>query len=122
MRLLAAARPRASYLQRLVVRRGDRLLFVAVPEILRLSAEGNYVKVQTPSASHLWRGTLASLEQRLDPERFARIHRSEIVAIDAVEEVQSWFHGDSIVVLKNGERLRMSRRYQGRLLRGAEEG
>ncbi len=103
-------------LERIVVRQGERLFFVATREIFHLSAEGNYVRVHTADAAHLIRGTLADLEARLDPKRFARIHRSGIVNIDAIRELRTHFHGDYIVVLKNGETLKLSRRYQERLL------
>lgn len=103
-------------LERVVVRDRDRLFFVPVEEIAHLSAEGNYVRVHTAEKSHLIRGTLAELEARLDPKRFARIHRSGIVNIAAIREVRAHFHGDYIVVLRNGETVRLSRRYQGRLL------
>ena len=102
--------------ERIVVRQGERLFFVATREIFHLSAEGNYVRVHTAGAAHLIRGTLADLEARLDPKRFARIHRSGIVNIDAIHELRTHFHGDYIVVLKNGETLKLSRRYQERLL------
>jgi two-component system LytT family response regulator len=121
-RLLAATRPGSRHLQRLVVKKAERLYFVPVAEVLRFTAEGNYVRIQAAAGSHLVRDTLTSLEARLDPDRFARIHRSEIVAIDAIQEIQPWFHGDYIVILKNGERLRMSRRYQGRLLEESGQG
>ena len=103
-------------LERVVVRDRDRLFFVAVEEIVHLSAEGNYVRVHTAEKSHLIRGTLAELEARLDPKRFARIHRSGIVNIAAVREVRAHFHGDYVVTLKTGETVRLSRRYQQRLL------
>ena len=63
------------------------------------------------------RRSLVQLDERLDPGRFARIHRSDIVAIDAIKELQPLSHGDYDVVLKNGEHLRLSRRYQHRLLK-----
>ena len=103
-------------LERMVVRERDRLFFVAVADIVHLSAEGNYVRVHTAGDSHLVRGTLADLEARLDPKRFARIHRSGIVNIEAVQEVRPHFHGDYIVTLKTGGTVRLSRRYQARLL------
>jgi len=108
----------SSPLDRLVVRERDRLFFVAAADILHLAAEGNYVRVHTAEKSHLIRGTLADLEARLDPKRFARIHRSGIVNIEAIKEVRAHFHGDYIVALKNGETVRLSRRYQARLLGG----
>lgn len=104
--------------QRLLARDGERLFFIPLREIVRVSADGNYVKVHTAKGQrHHLRETLASLEARLDPERFARIHRSEIVNVDFVAEIQPFFHGDYTVVLKNGEEVRLSRRYQDRLLR-----
>lgn len=115
-RLIASLPHASSYLERIVVRHGDRLFFVATNDMLHLTAEGNYVRVHTADGSHLIRGTLVNLEGRLDPKRFARIHRSGIVNIDAVKQVEAHFHGDYIVQLKNGEALRLSRRYQARLL------
>lgn len=103
-------------LERVVVRDRDRLFFVPVEEIVHLSAEGNYVRVHTAEKSHLIRGTLAELEARLDPKRFARIHRSGIVNIAAVREVRAHFHGDYVVTLRTGETVRLSRRYQASLL------
>ncbi len=103
-------------LDRVVVRERDRLFFVAAANIVHLSAEGNYVRIHTADQSHLIRGTLADLEARLDPQRFARIHRSGIVNIEAISEVRAHFHGDYIIALKSGETLRLSRRYQARLL------
>ena len=103
-------------LERVVVRDRDRLFFVPADEILHLSAEGNYVRIHTADKSHLVRGTLADLESRLDPKRFARIHRSGIVNIAAIKEIRAHFHGDYVVTLRNGETVRLSRRYQGRLL------
>ena len=114
--LLASLPHAASHLERIVVRHGDRLFFVTTNDVVHLTAEGNYVRLHTPEGSHLVRGTLADLETRLDPKRFARIHRSGIVNIEAIKEVQSHFHGDYIIVLRSGETLRLSRRYQERLL------
>jgi two-component system LytT family response regulator len=115
-RLLASVRPGARPLTRLVVRKGERLLFVELADVVRLTAGGNYVTVETPAATYQIRDTLQRLESRLDPDRFARIHRSEIVNTAWVKEVQPWFHGDAVVLLKNGKETRLSRRYQGRLL------
>jgi two-component system LytT family response regulator len=117
-RLLASVRPAPAYLRRIVARKGEAIRLVDVSEVVRLSAEGNYVAVRTERETFLLRETLGRVEARLDPERFARIHRSEIVAVDAVREIQPGFHGDYAVILKSGERLRMSRRYRDRLLGG----
>ena len=115
-RQLAAVQAAPRYLERLLVRSGDRLYFVPVADVLRFEADGNYIKLHTATGTHLVRETMSALESQLDPARFARIHRSEIVAIDAVKEIQPYFHGDHVVVLKSGARVRMSRRFQHRLL------
>lgn len=116
-RVLRAVRPEDRRpLERLLVREGERMFFVPLREVVRLTAEGNYVRVITAKGSHLVRETLAGLEARLDPARFARVHRSEVVAVEAVAEIQPLFHGDYEVVLRNGDRVRMSRRYKDRLL------
>ena len=103
-------------LERLLVREGERMFFVPATEIVRLSAEGNYVRVHTRTGSHELRETLARLEARLDARRFVRVHRSEILNLDFVGEIQRHFHGDLIAVLKNGDAVRVSRRYAARLL------
>jgi two-component system LytT family response regulator len=107
-------------LQRLLVREGERMFFVPAAEIVRLSAEGNYVRIHTRTGSHELRETLAHLESRLDGRRFVRVHRSEIVNLDFVGEIQKHFHGDLIAVLKNGDAVRVSRRYAARLLEPEE--
>jgi len=119
--LLASLPHAAHYLQRIVVRDGDSLFFVRTIDVVHLGAEGNYVRVHTARGSHLIRGTLTQFESRLDPRRFARVHRSEIVNIDAIREVRPHVHGDSIVTLISGETVRLSRRYRDRLLGGGPE-
>jgi two-component system LytT family response regulator len=118
-RLLASLPHATAYLERVVVRHAERLFFVATSEVTQFSAEGNYVRVYTSDASHLIRGTLAAFESRLDPARFARVHRSAIVNIESIKEVQTHFHGDYVIVLKTGDTLRLSRRYADRLLSGS---
>ena len=59
--------------------------------------------------------TIGSLESRLEPDRFRRIHRSTIVNVDRIRELQPWFHGDYRVVLENGRELTLSRNYGDRL-------
>ena len=103
------------YLKRLRARRGPhREVLVSVDEIVILRARRNDVDVVTTEGTYTRRATLRSLEARLDPELFARINRSEIVRLDAIRELQPWFHGDYRVLLDNGELLSWSRRYRPR--------
>ena len=108
---------RAGVLDRLAVRSGGRILLIPAAEVDWLGAEGNYVRVRTGPRSYLLRETLTALERRLDPARFARIHRSTIVNLERIRELQPLFHGEMAVVLVSGERLTLSRKCR-RQLRG----
>lgn len=121
-RLLNRTSAAQGHLQRLVAAERDRVRLISVRDIYRFSAEGNYARVHTAAGKFLVRRSLVQLEERLDPGRFARIHRSDIVAIDAIRELQPLSHGDYEVVLKNDERLRLSRRYQHHLLKSDDLG
>lgn len=81
-------------------------------------AGGNYVLLHAGPKTHRIRLTLGSLARRLDAT-FAQVHRSAIVNLDKVREVQAWFGGDYIALLRTGEQLRVSRTHAPRLLRPA---
>ncbi|MGE0442220.1 MAG: LytR/AlgR family response regulator transcription factor [Gemmatimonadales bacterium] len=106
---------RETRLDRFLVRSLDRLLVIDVTEVRWIEAAGNYVKLQTASGRHLVRGTLRSLEARLDPTRFVRIHRSTLVALPEVHRFEPAGHGDYHAVLRSGDRLTLSRRFRDRL-------
>ncbi|MDX1395177.1 MAG: LytTR family DNA-binding domain-containing protein [Gemmatimonadota bacterium] len=108
---VAAHRP----LTRLLVRRANRMLLVAIESVDWLEAARNYVRVHTGGDAHLVRSSLTELETRLDPEVFVRVHRSAIVNLDAVDRFEPLSHGDWRVVLRGGGELRLSRRYRERL-------
>lgn len=97
------------YLERLVVKAGDRIFFQKVEEIDWFEAADYYVKLHVGEQSHMIRESLKKLETQLDPQRFARIHRSAIVNLDRVKELQPWFHGAYLVLLEDGTELRLSR-------------
>ncbi len=99
-------------LERLVVRQDDRWVPLAVRAIRRLKAEGRQVRVFSAEGEHLVRRTLAELEGRLDPRRFVRVHRSDLVALEAVSHLEPWDHGDALLVLKDGSHVVLSRTYR----------
>jgi two-component system LytT family response regulator len=74
-----------------------------------LEADDNYVRVHARGGARLVRETLKSLESRLDPRHFARIHRSAIVNLERVRELRPTFNGEYVVVLATGARLTLSR-------------
>ena len=100
------------YLSRILIKNSDKNIFIDVGEINWIESSGNYVKLHTDDSTHLVRGALKTLEEKLNPLRFIRIHRSSMVNINMVKEIEPWFSGDSKVVLENGKSLKMSRNYK----------
>jgi two-component system LytT family response regulator len=95
--------------------RGDAVYFVRIADIEWLESSGNYVKIHAGGQEHLLRETLKSFEERLDPDRFLRVHRSAIVNVDSIQRLEPWFHGEYAVVLRDGTKLMSSRTYSERL-------
>jgi two-component system LytT family response regulator len=113
--LLAAMRPAPDYPRQLLVERGEgRQALLAVDQIDLVRAEANYLRIFANGVEYRRRGTLRDLEGRLDPARFLRLNRSEIVRLETVREVQPWFHGDAKVVLRDGAVLTWSRRFRAK--------
>ncbi|HEU4530712.1 MAG TPA: response regulator [Steroidobacteraceae bacterium] len=108
--------PAAPALERLFVRDGPRCWFVPLREVSLLTSEGNYVRLQWNKARPLLGRTLATLEARLDPQRFFRANRRQIVNLDFVEGVELGVSGRLHVQLRNGPEVEISRR-QARLFR-----
>lgn len=106
---------RSKYPERLVVKSSGRVVFLKVAEIDWVDAAGNYVKLHTGDETLLLRETMGRLEERLDPRQFLRIHRSTIVNIERIRELQQQFHGDYVVILKSGQRLTLSRSYRDKI-------
>ena len=107
----------ARYLERVVVDSRGRRLVVDVNDIRRLESDGNYVSIHAAGKSYLCRGTLASYEARLDPNRFIRVHRSNLVNAARVAEIRSVARGDQMLVMDDGSEVRVSRNYRDRISR-----
>ena len=97
------------YLQRLAIKSGGRVYFLKVEEIDYIEAADQYVILHAGAKSHITRESMANLEAQLDPEKFFRSHRSTIVNLACVKEIQPNTHGDSAIILHNGTRLKLSR-------------
>lgn len=102
-------------LDRLLVKEEGRMYFVPVGEIDWIEAFGNYARLHTGPRVHLIRETMATLERALDGRRFARIHRSTIVNLDRIRQMDLWGSGDYMVRLADGTQLKLSRWYRDRL-------
>lgn len=103
------------FLERLVIKNGGRVFFLHVQDVHCIEAEGNYVRVYDNQKGYLLRETISSLEEQLDPKQFLRIHRSAIVKIDRIKEMQPWFHGEYRIIMENGKQLALSRNYRANL-------
>jgi two-component system, LytTR family, response regulator len=110
MTAMAVNRPR--FLRRVLVHHENKAFLIPVERIDRVEADRNYVRLHGVGKTFTLRGNIGSLAERLDPEKFLRINRSEIVRLDAVKELQPWFHGDYRVVMADGTTLMWSRRYR----------
>ena len=113
--LLQELKAPQGYMERLVVKSAGRLFFLRTEEIEWVESAGNYVCLHVRGESHLLRETMNGLEARLDPARFVRIHRTAIVNIDQIKELQPLFHGEYQVVLRDKTELVLSRGYRDRL-------
>ena len=101
--------------RRFLVKGDGQMYFVAVDDIDWIEAYGNYVRLHVGRGVHLIRETLGNIERKLDPTRFARVHRSSIVNLDRVSRMDLWGAGDYVVLLKDGTKLKLSRWYRSRI-------
>lgn len=100
---------------RILIKSSGEIFFLKAEEIDWIEAEGDYMKFHVGGKTHLMRETMARLEERLDPKRFIRIHRSTIVNIDRLRKLSPSFAGEYAVVLHDGTKLRLSRGYHERI-------
>ena len=112
IRLLEDIKPRTGYLERFIIKTGETVHFVQASEVDSIEAEGNYVRLKIGNSSHLLRDTLNNIESQIDPRLFVRIHRSTIVNMNRVRELQTWARGEYRVVLHSGASHTLSRGYR----------
>ncbi|MEO5799359.1 MAG: LytTR family DNA-binding domain-containing protein [Gemmatimonadales bacterium] len=113
--LIEELRTGSRYLTRIAVRSGGKIRIVVAADVDCVEASGNYVRLHSKGSSHLLRETMARVETQLDPAQFARIHRSAIVNLDRIAELEPDLHGDYTVRLHDGRKLPLSRSYRDRL-------
>jgi two-component system LytT family response regulator len=118
-RLMAVAKDATRHrpLRRVLVRTAGRIIFVDVDAIDWIEATGHYVTLHAGREAHLVRESLSDLTARLDPARFARIHRGTVVNLDRVKELRPLFHGEFSVVLRDGTELHATRTFAATLVR-----
>lgn len=97
---------------RIAIKTGGKVMFVNMTDIDWVEAADNYACLHCGGTTHVLRETMHSLEGKLDRGMFVRIHRSVIVNIDRIAEMQPWFRGDYLIILKDGTKLKLSRTYR----------
>jgi two-component system, LytTR family, response regulator len=112
---LKSEKSEPKHLDRVAVKSEGRVLFFRTDDIDWIEAADNYVSLHIGNEQHMHRETMASLESKLPPARFVRVNRSTIVNIERIKEMQPMFHGDYVIILKNGTRLNLSRNYRDKL-------
>ena len=105
------------FTDRLLVNTDGRIIIVKTADLRWIEAADNYVRLHTGTGSgHLLHESMRALEERLDPAHFVRVHRSAIVNVDWIKEIQPWYAGALVLILRSGERLTVSRSFRDRVL------
>lgn len=113
--LAAAARPAGQFAERVVIRDGAQIHVIAAEQIDRLEAQGDYVLVCAEGKSWLKHQTLAELADTLDPQRFIRVHRSHVVALDRIARLELYAKDSRVAILRDGREVPVSRAGHTRL-------
>ena len=104
-----------SHRTRVPIKSDGRVTFLPVEEIDWIESADNHVKIHAKGETHLLRRTLQSMQASLSPSDFVRVHRSSIINVARIEEIQPWFNGEYIVLLRDGSKVHTSRGYRARL-------
>lgn len=107
--------PRARPAQRIVAERDERLTFIDPQDIDCIEADRNYIAIRVGRDQYRLRCTMQQAEAMLDPDCFLRIHRSVIINSLKIREMERWFHGEYVIMLKNGQRFTSGRGYRQRI-------
>ena len=113
--LLESLKNQTQYLDRLIIKADGRITFLSTREIDWIEADDKYVHLHTGKSARMVRQTLSGMEAQLDPKKFLRIHRSTIVNVERIKELQPLFSGEHSIVLQDGTRLTLSRNYKNSL-------
>ncbi|HEY6400423.1 MAG TPA: LytTR family DNA-binding domain-containing protein [Blastocatellia bacterium] len=112
--LLEDLNNRPKYTERVLINAGEKAFLLPVEKIDWIEAARNYVNLHVGRDSYMLRGTIEGLYQKLDPSKFLRANRSQIVNVESIRELHPWFHGEYRIILNDGTELPWSRRYLDR--------
>ena len=113
--LLESIKNKPQYLERLMIKAAGRITFLSIDEINWIEADDKYVHLHTGKITPMVRQTLSAMETQLDPKKFRRVHRSAIVNVGRIKELQPLFSGEHSILLEDGTKLTLSRNYKDKL-------
>jgi len=113
--LLESIKNKPQYLDRLMIKAAGRITFLSIDEINWIEADDKYVHLHTGKIAPMVRQTLSAMETQLDPKKFRRVHRSAIVNVGRIKELQPLFSGEHSILLEDGTKLTLSRNYKDKL-------
>jgi two-component system LytT family response regulator len=113
--LLESIKNKPQYLDRLMIKASGRITFLSIDEINWIEADDKYVHLHAGKLTPMIRQTLTAMETQLDPKKFRRIHRSTIVNVKRIKELQPLFSGEHSILLEDGTKLTLSRSYKDKL-------
>ncbi len=113
--LLERINSKQPYLERLIIKADGRITFLNTHEIDWIEADDKYVHLHTAKGARMVRQTLSAMETQLDPARFVRIHRSAMVNVERIKELQPLFNGEYSLLMEDKTKLTLSRTYKDKL-------
>ncbi|MBS1507212.1 MAG: response regulator transcription factor [Bacteroidetes bacterium] len=103
------------YLSRILIKENKKYFFIKPSDVVWFEASGDHVIAHMEKGKHYINENLGTLEPKLDPEHFVRIHRSTIIHLDSIRNLQPYFNGEYHITLKNGDAVKLSRNYKEKL-------
>lgn len=117
LKALSSFSPTRSYLVRIPIRHAGKIILVSIGDVIWIEAAADYINIHTAKEKFITRESIGEIETQLEPTRFVRIHRSSIINIQHIKELQTNHHGDYTVLLDNGTSLPVGRNYKENLAR-----
>jgi len=108
---LKASLPEEKYMEKVVVKDGGKIFFVKIKDIEWVESAGNYLKLHVGKSIHMIRETMNAFEQKLNPKVFVRVHRSSLVNIEMIHNLESWGNTEFIITLTSGDKVQSGRSY-----------
>jgi two-component system LytT family response regulator len=105
----------SEYIERIVIKNKGRIYFVKTNDVITIKAAGKYLHIATENEEHTVRQTMTEIESKLDPKTFLRIHRSTIINIDRIKEMQHWYKNEYIFIMQNGDKVTSGSTYRKNL-------